>query len=395
MPKQWLLLIALVALPRTPFFAEDLPVIQGTINVVVANRNGFVVLTDSRQSVKVGSRYVPLLEPAQKLFKLDELTVCTIAGFGAAGLPTFPEFASDSAAVLQDFRRELSRKPVPSFGAKLWALSFVFERLLEVVANVPNVPAGEDQYHFELILAGYEPNGVAKIGYFALDLSVGVSPTGAPYFQVQPPDVREMTVGDELVWRIGGQRTVADEILSAPWRYAQDQAIREYSAAYALDRGRSLTLEQLRSLASSLARHTAMRSETVGGDDQIAILENQRVASVLQASFPERPPVAHFPLFVGVGLKGFGEAIHGSGALVIKGTFDQTAQLLDGNFFYGNYFVDTHIMYDGGSARFDSTNQVKDCVLVLGDHANNNQLLVRHLLDDFGWKRVIRFEPRP
>jgi hypothetical protein len=51
---------------------------HGTINILLANRNGMVLITDSRASFTLGHD-----DHAQKLFRIDLVTVCSIAGFGA------------------------------------------------------------------------------------------------------------------------------------------------------------------------------------------------------------------------------------------------------------------------------------------------------------------------
>ena len=47
---------------------------HGTINIVLANEKGIVVLTDSMITLGDGHQSP---DPAQKLFKLDDRTVCT------------------------------------------------------------------------------------------------------------------------------------------------------------------------------------------------------------------------------------------------------------------------------------------------------------------------------
>src|SRR5947209_12189144 len=64
----------------------------GTINVVVANDNGLIVLTDSmltefRRGLNGILTQGQLKDPAQKLFRIDDKTVCAFAGFASA--PTF------------------------------------------------------------------------------------------------------------------------------------------------------------------------------------------------------------------------------------------------------------------------------------------------------------------
>ena len=61
-------------------------VIRGTLNAALANTNGIVVVTDSIQTS--GSHQ--LTDPGKKLFKVDQDTVCTIAGFGSEKLSCSP-----------------------------------------------------------------------------------------------------------------------------------------------------------------------------------------------------------------------------------------------------------------------------------------------------------------
>jgi 20S proteasome alpha/beta subunit len=84
-------------------YGQTPPVIRGTINVVFANANGIVALTDSRLSARTPSGQLRALsQPGQKLFQLDEATVCTFAGFAEAPVDSFPEVINNSAGILQD-----------------------------------------------------------------------------------------------------------------------------------------------------------------------------------------------------------------------------------------------------------------------------------------------------
>ena len=73
--------------------ADPNPVLTGTVNIVLANANGIVALTDSNQTGKSPSTGEPFTSPlpGQKLFRLDDRTVCTIAGFGSLPFPDYPE----------------------------------------------------------------------------------------------------------------------------------------------------------------------------------------------------------------------------------------------------------------------------------------------------------------
>ena len=70
---------------------ESNPILTGTVNIVLANANGIVALTDSNQTYMVGSEPFTHSKPGQKLFRIDDRTVCTIAGFGAQSLHDSPK----------------------------------------------------------------------------------------------------------------------------------------------------------------------------------------------------------------------------------------------------------------------------------------------------------------
>ena len=102
-----MLALPLVAEARSN--VEDDFVAHGTINIVLANENGLVVLTDSM--ITAGDRQLP--EPGQKLFKLDDRTVCAIAGFVSAPAPIRALYTSTSA-IIQAQPAVLSVQPAPS-----------------------------------------------------------------------------------------------------------------------------------------------------------------------------------------------------------------------------------------------------------------------------------------
>jgi len=96
------LVIVLSASASLPANAQELnntAVFGGTLNVVLANKNGAVILTESMLSDESGPVPIPRPEtPGQKLFQLDDKTICAIAGF--ASVPRiFPEFSPSVSAV--------------------------------------------------------------------------------------------------------------------------------------------------------------------------------------------------------------------------------------------------------------------------------------------------------
>lgn len=154
------------------------PVLTGTVNIVLANANGIVVLTDSNQTWRApNGEPFTAPRPGQKLFRIDDKTVCTIAGFGAASLPGFPEFTSSAAGVLDTYVEELrSKGGSHSFHEILTSLEFLFDFQLSGIGNLQHLnPSDLENYGFELTLAGYDTDGTAKIGKVVLSTSFSLT----------------------------------------------------------------------------------------------------------------------------------------------------------------------------------------------------------------------------
>jgi hypothetical protein len=141
---------------------------QGTVNIALSNRNGIVLLTDSVQTVMKEGR-PHFIQPVPKLFRLDGKTVCSIAGFASETGWIRPELDTEVAGIIADFREQLSQKPVVQFDAKFRVLQFLLGFYIDLIANRHEVLASDrspDVYKFELILAGYDADGAARLEKF-------------------------------------------------------------------------------------------------------------------------------------------------------------------------------------------------------------------------------------
>ena len=133
--------------------ADD-SVVHGTINVALGNENGIVVLTDSM--ITAGEHQ--LSEPGQKLFRLDDWTVCALAGFvyapAAYNRSSVPELNTSAGAVIEEYARKSSRQTQQSIEEKLGALTFAqFEKFLrEKVDVVFDLIRGDTQKQSFLVL---------------------------------------------------------------------------------------------------------------------------------------------------------------------------------------------------------------------------------------------------
>ncbi len=100
---------------------------HGTVNIFLANRNGLVAVTDSRLSNKYGAQ-----GSGQKLFQVDDRTICAIAGFymdqgptlgDFHGTPSHPGYLVISTILKEFFESDRKEGPRPSLSQKLAEIS--------------------------------------------------------------------------------------------------------------------------------------------------------------------------------------------------------------------------------------------------------------------------------
>lgn len=355
--------------------------IRGTINVVLANKNGIVAVTDSMQSYRdpASGTFKQLPEPGRKLFRLDDKTICTIAGFGSVPVPAIPEITSSSIGILQLYK-ENSQNTVQTFDTNFVNLGYLFKLHLETIADVLNTyPPGD--YRFQLLMAGFDNDGTPKIGKLMLGMTVqrnGIFSSVDEMSEIQ-------IVASHFAYYLAGQPDVARLILENPALRPNAPIVRKY--AQARD---SLSLGELKELALFLSHETAIGNPTVGGEDQIAVLSDRKVQSVQQPTFAQPIAGSTFSLAVDTGdIGGEGELITMPGMILIHSTVQNKARYpLDGKSFFRSEFLDSRLHYDGGLLRLDSSNSISRCVLVLGPNAKNNPQRVADLRRRFQWVRV-------
>lgn len=357
-------------------------VVHGTINIVLANENGIVVLTDSM--LTEGSKQLP--EPGQKLFQLDDRTICTIAGFVSAPGPA-PELYTSSGAIIRAYREQFAGHSPQSIAQKLASLGFLFNFYLTSIANVRDT-AGETtpvhDYQFELIVAGYDIDGRPKIGKIILGM------TRVEGFWRSNTDFIDISdVGTSLKYVLGGQPDVAQRLLDDPSVKKGDATLDAYAVAQRENGGQSLAIQDMEKLAVTLARYTADVYPSVGGRNQVAVLQGGRIVSIQQQAFPDAPKLFRFNLFEGNFLGANSFNLGGTAAIFVKNTFEGGHLELAGNYFFGNTFKDATVAYSGGLMDFDPSNKVENCVLVIGTGAKDDNREVRKLTHSFKWSRVV------
>lgn len=380
------------------------PVFTGTVNIVLANAHGMVVLTDSNQTMTLSSgEHVTSPRPGQKLFRIDDKTVCTIAGFGSVFLPNFPAFTSSAAGVLDRYVATLRRNGgAHSFHEKLTSLYFLIQFQLDGIGNLQHLDRTQvGDYGFELILAGYDLDGTAKIGKIVLSGSLSPDGLFLPVLQ----QLTETAVGRELVYEKAGMGGAdVENILDHPAQFAAEPEIGKYAISKVSDQGSSLTLVEMEALAKSLAHHSALVNRyyvngklmwPVGGPDQIAIIEHGIVITVDQPlmSFEQRSlNMTPFEMMVGMTVDARPRpGVSNTPALISKVTKGNVALLLkmglygsiwlDNGYYFEDDFRDGTLYYDGGLLGFDSSNRVTNCRLVLGPRVDRESPAVQALIN--------------
>jgi hypothetical protein len=340
-------LLSLFGMLPTGALAQNIPnelkESHGTINILFANQNGLVALTDSMLSNANNTIHSP---DHQKLFKIDDKTVCMMAGiYSAVGIENSLDFSVWIPNIMSGFaaqqQKESARRPL-SFALKLTSLKRTFEHQLtanlqaQVLAR-PELDIAKLQ-PIELTLAGYDLDGILKVGEITLTPEkdkngIFFSGSGLPrgdhpipmcelragfdasplydYEHVPKPRI----VGPSLFCEAAGiPDGVAeiDAILANPNKVPVP-AVRDYGSAE--KDGRALSLEELEGLAIALEdliakQEIQSKQLRVGGNQNIAVLRNGIVekAPIVTELIPNQGTALNNAQFSDIGVDcGFGE----------------------------------------------------------------------------------------
>jgi proteasome subunit B (beta)-like protein len=378
----------------SPIWAQQLvdnSVVHGTVNIAFGNKNGIVVLTDSMLT-RDGRQ---LDSPGQKLFRLDDQTVCAIAGFVQAPA-VFPDLSTQTASVIREYVTISERLPPQSLADRLRNLMSIFQGYLNLISNTRLAsaqPTPLENYELAIIVAGYDLHGKPKIGKVRLTLRW--------FLDTLKATVKESTVenvSENLTWKLNGMPDVAERYLQHPELVRDDPDLNTYKDSMHLDGGSSLTTEQMVALAKRLAYYTALEHPEVGGNNQIARLTAPHSLKIEPVHFDDPPlPIVNYHLELqGHFVNNAGEITamwpRGKHGIFIRCSFSGTkqSQELDGNYYIGSQFRDTVLAYDGGKVGFDNTNRVTNSVLVVGPLIRPDDATVRRLAQEFTWLRIVR-----
>jgi len=244
---------------------------HGTVNIFLGNSNGLVAVTDSR----ISSNGRPI-GYGQKLFKLDDHTICSIAGFFSDAGPTFSgpsphPLETDIAPMFNAYIEYVWRHKSGSLRDKFYALAKSWALDLDVLEKVEQIAKQPpDTSPSVLTVAGYD-DGALWVGQITLN------PTtihGQPEFTLpSKPPLLKQVMGGQLTSKTAGIDSLTQTLLDDPARYAGYDPIFQIYAESEKRGGSPLTLDQLKTLANRLERMTAIKyPSVVGGIPQVAVL---------------------------------------------------------------------------------------------------------------------------
>jgi hypothetical protein len=255
---------------------------NGTVNIILANKQGLVAVTDSLLSDDRGARAI-----GKKLFQLDASTICTIAGWYSDPGPLEDDnkYPRPASAVLPDVINlyhysDLRRATLEQ---KMERLSSLFTDTLDVVAQIDKATGSPtNPYPLELTLAGFDAGHLLRI----IEVDLVLNQVGTKW-QYEQKNYTVIEVTNKLVSVVRGIKDVAQPILDNPKPdHRSDPILQHYSEAMASDNGESLSLDDMKLIAKRLEALTADKfNRKVGGERQVALLTN---GAVLQPI--EQPP---------------------------------------------------------------------------------------------------------
>ena len=263
------------------------PASHGTVNIVLANPEGLVAVTDSRLTYSDGNH----VDNGRKLFKIDDKTICTMAGRYAAPVKEEEGLSLYVPRVIDSLSKVLRTSPMPSLSAKLDLLSKLLRIALQTNAITLHALGNEPDLSqpVEITMAGYDTDNKMRVAsillqvqdaehnyevaQYAVSSSHDVCGARSEVYQGYTETVRD------TFCRIAGEPKYATLFMASPSTYSgANPILLAFKKDLSIGTLAGFTLNNLRTLATGLEEETAANSTVVGGPPQIATLQAGKVS---------------------------------------------------------------------------------------------------------------------
>jgi hypothetical protein len=352
---------------------------HGTLNLCIANKNGIVVVTDSRaSSVDLKGNFIAE-DWHQKLFQISEKIVVTIAGYNRVPLKKTPLFHAPAAGVILNYIEDMrQKKHEPTYQEVIHALPFLIGFYLDSVSNIKELSEPENKvrpedYHFVMMVIG-DDNGTMKISEIDVGLKRKQNFTG-DYFLSAEESVKEKIINGFESCAVG-QSVIADSDLQ---QYRKSLKKEELDA---------LPLSKLISMAVSIMGHTMQSNPYVGGVVQLASFQNEKFQQSIIFPKPGGPLIKFISLY-GSKFKGGGTAIKSEGSIVltVSSFFEDITVFLGSPYYYfGSTLKNCKVIVEDNNFSFDASNQIENSTLSFHETIDRKSEKVKQLINSFSWK---------
>lgn len=358
---------------------------SGTLNIILANKNGFVIATDSRMSSDTPfpckGRSQLYCDNSQKLFRTTSHSAMAIAGF-AVGRSNTPL----DLTVASVLRRIFGANGLVGDEASDVIPQIVEARLQDALIGVaathdPSTPP--PNLSVKATFARFDQNHVPVLQQMLLSeawTSMGPLQQLVPQYSstLTPPMPTTRFVPVTV-----GISFVADAILAGIYK-SDDPLIQGYYRRLKSRQLDAMPLNEMSALALVILRETRKLTDYVGGDDQIAVFplhgdpsfhlpdelstEMQAIPRVMRwegllCTNTQTPPCGNAPLSFSVNPEQPAGEVRFT-KFLLASEFKNIPVALDNNLFVADSFEGVTLKWNGGPF-FSYRNTFKDCVLEL------------------------------
>ena len=239
---------------------------RGTLNLLLANRNGFVIAADSRRSRPSPFAY---WDDSQKLFRVGPKSAAVISGFASwvnGGSPIDFQVAAALREEFSDTEWEKGKRKLPNLPPTL--MSLVGEQLTMFAGLLAANGESPTALNFQMLAAGFDKS---KLVLLRLEFRPHIEvygPFGLPVPRYEPVVTTKVVRHFECL--SAGVDDLARSVLDGGFSTI-DPRILEYYRARNEGKLDQLSLNSLEDLAVAILEETKRVTPVVGGPDQIGV----------------------------------------------------------------------------------------------------------------------------